>query len=92
MYYTITFLMLIMGQVGYVYAGNNLADSTIQQTIALPKKYLSQVSHKPRHVEAQVNNRADKTLKCFILQETCCWASEKTQDQSKAERNHHTAL
>ena len=59
-----------MGQVGHAHAGNiNPTDSTVQQTIELPKKYLSQVSHKSRHVEAQVNKRADKALDRFSRQE-----------------------
>jgi transcription termination factor Rho len=70
MYYTITFLILMMGQVGWAYASNvTPADSTIQQTIELPKNYLSQVTHKSRHVEAQVNNRANKALERFARQE-----------------------
>lgn len=70
MRYTVAFLIFIMGQVGCVYASNiNLVDSTIQQTIAIPKEYLSQVTNKSRHIEAQVNKRADKALERFARQE-----------------------
>jgi hypothetical protein len=70
MYYTITFLIMMMGQVECVYASNlNPIDSTIQRTIALPEHYLSQITDKSRHIGTQVNKRADKTLERFIRQE-----------------------
>lgn len=70
MYYTITILILMMGQVGSVHASNiTLTDSTIQRTIELPKNYLSQVASKSRHVNDQIDKRTEKTLERFARQE-----------------------
>lgn len=86
MYYTITFLILMMGQVGYVQASNlTPTDSTVQQTIVLPKHYLFHVTNKSRHIEAQVNKRADKALERFARQERRMQAKLAKVDSVAAE-------
>lgn len=70
MYYAITFLILMMGYVGSVYAGNKPpADSITQRTIELPKKYLSQVASKSTHVNDKLNKLTEKALKRFTRRE-----------------------